>query len=91
MPFSEYSEKLLKKWTRKALIYKGFPEARVEMKVAPFRALTQFLSFPLHTSYFRRNEGRPIQGIDTSSSIVNEFTITSVEMKVAPFRALILI
>ena len=74
-----------------SLDLRGFPEARVEMKVAPFRALTQFLSFPLHTSYFRRNEGRPIQGIDTSSSIVNEFTITSVEMKVAPFRALILI
>lgn len=74
-----------------SLDLQGFPEARVEMKVAPFRALTQFLSFPLHTSYFRRNEGRPIQGIDTSSSIINEFTITSVEMKVASFRALILI
>ena len=50
-----------------SLDLQGFPEARVEMKVAPFRALTQFLSFPLHTSYFRRNEGRPFQGIDTSS------------------------
>ena len=49
-----------------SLDLQGFPEARVEMKVAPFRALTQFLSFPLHTSYFRRNEGRLIQGIDTN-------------------------
>lgn len=40
MPFSEYSEKLLKKWTRKALIYKGFQRQG-------------------------RNEGRPIQGIET--------------------------
>ena len=71
-----------------SLDLQGFPEARVEMKVAPFRALTQFLSFPLHTSYFRRNEGRPIQGIDTSFIVALVFDIQPVEMKVAPFRAL---
>ena len=116
MHFSEYSEKLLEKWTRKALIYKGFQRQGVEMKVAPFRALTQLnkinwfhkcrnvemkvapfraltheRAFSLLPMYHGRNEGCPFQGIDTSSSIVNEFTITSVEMKVAPFRALILI
>ena len=71
-----------------SLDLQGFPEARVEMKVAPFRALTQFLSFPLHTSYFRRNEDRPIQGIDTSFIVALVFDIQPVEMKVAPFRAL---
>ena len=71
-----------------SLDLQGFPEARVEMKVAPFRALTQFLSFPLHTSYFRRNEGRPFQGIDTSFIVALVFDIQPVGMKVAPFRAL---
>ena len=44
----------------------GFPEARVEMKVAPFRALTH-TPFPNERHYLieRRNEGRPFQGIDT--------------------------
>ena len=75
-----------------SLDLQGFPEARVEMKVAPFRALTQSQVYRLlHYGTLCRNEGRPIQGIDTSSSIINEFTITSVEMKVASFRALILI
>ena len=49
-----------------SLDLQGFPEARVEMKVAPFRALTHTAVIRrMHTSYFRRNEGRPIQGIDT--------------------------
>ena len=37
----------------------------VEMKVAPFRALTQFSSLICESFVFSRNEGRPIQGIDT--------------------------
>ena len=38
----------------------------VEMKVAPFRALTQLSLRNILLDYFsRRNEGRPIQGIDT--------------------------
>ena len=50
-----------------SLDLQGFPEARVEMKVAPFRALTQSLhlywaSLPVYC----RNEGRPFQGIDTN-------------------------
>ena len=40
MSLSEYSEKLLQKWARKAFIYAGSQSRGVEMKVAPFRALT---------------------------------------------------
>ena len=39
----------------------------VEMKVAPFRALTQCLRFRPYFPFRRRNEGRPIQGIDTEN------------------------
>lgn len=48
-----------------SLDLQGFPEARVEMKVAPFRALTHTLTDPFHFSKTGRNEGRPFQGIDT--------------------------
>ena len=81
--------KILAKTGPQSLYLCGFPEARVEMKVAPFRALTQLIAsreaslvsvemkvapFRALTHYFmhsaipahvRRNEGRPIQGIDT--------------------------
>ena len=81
--------KILAKTGPQSLYLCGFPEASVEMKVAPFRALT-----PLLLSFFRfvlnsRNEGRPFQGIDTTISYY--FLISclfNVEMKVAPFRAL---
>ena len=40
------------------------------MKVAPFRALTQLSLRNILLDYFsRRNEGRPIQGIDTSPKL----------------------
>ena len=98
-----------------SLDLQGFPEARVEMKVAPFRALTHTRFFSntflnnveMKVASFRalthcmnlsskplllcRNEGRPIQGIDTSFIVALVFDIQPVEMKVAPFRALILI
>ena len=48
-----------------SLDLQGFPEARVEMKVAPFRALTQFLTTIDSEGSESRNEGRPFQGIDT--------------------------
>ena len=48
-----------------SLDLQGFPEARVEMKVAPFRALTHLFSCKTRCCVLRRNEGRPIQGIET--------------------------
>ena len=48
-----------------SLDLQGFPEARVEMKVAPFRALTHLFSCKTRCCVLRRNEGRPFQGIDT--------------------------
>ena len=40
MLLSEYSEKISTKMSPQSLYLCGFPEVRVEMKVAPFRALT---------------------------------------------------
>ena len=59
------------------------------MEVAPFRALTHFrtINFRL-TSRFRRNGGRPIQGIDTSNYGSLLQFLFGVEMEVAPFRPL---
>ena len=60
----------------------------VEMKVAPFRALTQHLHNFCPPAKLSGNEGRPFQGIDTSHSFVWLISFISVEMSVAPFRAL---
>ena len=61
----------------------------VEMKVAPFRALTQrHVRRNITTRLSGRNEGRPYQGIDTSLSFNEAWCSFLVEMKVAPFRAL---
>ena len=62
------------------------------MKVAPFRALTQDNRFYVKSTVVcRRNEGRPIQGIDTLTRYQATLSYRStVEMKVAPFRALTL-
>ena len=49
-----------------SLDLQGFPEARVEMKDAPFRALTQFRVKHDLPAASGRNEGRPFQGIDTN-------------------------
>ena len=59
--------KILAKTGPQSLYLCGFPEARVEMKVAPFRALTHVPSgFRLtRIDPSSRNEGRPFQGIDT--------------------------
>ena len=57
--------KILAKTGPQSLYLCGFPEASVEMKVAPFRALThQVLKDKLYLNY-SGNEGRPFQGIDT--------------------------
>ena len=58
------------------------------MKVAPFRALTQFRVKHDLPAALCRNEGRPFQGIDTSLRYFVTKTRVVVEMKVAPFRAL---
>ncbi len=58
------------------------------MKVAPFRALTQFTVMSASFWDKRRNEGRPFQGIDTINFENFRFRNQAVEMKVAPFRAL---
>ena len=65
-PFFRIFWKILAKTGPQTLYLCGFPEASVEMRVAPFRALTHFIgtSVQIHAS-LRRNEGRPIQGIDT--------------------------
>ena len=60
----------------------------VEMKVAPFRALTQEVISFIRLEMVRRNEGRPFQGIDTTKLLRLSFNFLIVEMKVAPFRAL---
>ena len=66
--------KILAKTGPQSLYLCGFPEARVEMKVAPFRALTQLLIRLLVVYvYPGRNEGRPIQGIDTIEYRVDGF------------------
>ena len=71
-----------------SLDLQGFPEARLEMKVAPFRALTQFAILLSNSVLSSRNEGRLFQGIDTIVAGLISFIQRSVEMKVAPFRAL---
>ena len=57
--------KILAKTGPQSLYLCGFPEASVEMKVAPFRALTQPTLFEFKAWKRSRNEGRPFQGIDT--------------------------
>ena len=59
--------KILAKTGPQTLYLCGFPEASVEMKVAPFRALTLFLGHLFFMVIIRGNEGRPFQGIDTES------------------------
>lgn len=63
--------KILAKTGPQSLYLCGFPEASVEMKVAPFRALTHFIDgFPGIVSQNGRNEGRPFQGIDTKIVLI---------------------
>ena len=57
--------KILAKTGPQSLYLCGFPEASVEMKVAPFRALTQTVSLHDSVQINCGNEGRPFQGIDT--------------------------
>ena len=80
--------KILAKTGPQSLYLCGFPEARVEMEVAPFRALTLYINDHLIFSHnFCRNGGRPFQGIDTVFPLVFLSFLALVEMKVAPFRA----
>ena len=58
------------------------------MRVAPFRALTLYFVYSLSRVFFRRNEGCPFQGIDTTYASSSIFVSSTVEMRVAPFRAL---
>ena len=64
-PFFRIFWKILAKTGPQTLYLCGFPEASVEMRVAPFRALTHIILNVVLTLIPRRNEGRPIQGIDT--------------------------
>ena len=58
--------KILAKTGSQSLYLCGFPEASVEMEVAPFRALTHIIAYiKSHINGCGRNGGRPIQGIDT--------------------------
>ena len=57
--------KILAKTGPQSLYLCGFPEASVEMEVAPFRALTHFAGTDITVFNPCGNEGRPFQGIDT--------------------------
>ena len=57
--------KILAKTGSQTLYLCGFPEASVEMSVAPFRALTQITEISGLRKRRSRNECRPFQGIDT--------------------------
>ena len=61
--------KILAKTGPQTLYSYGFPEASVEMKVAPFRALTHPHDWIGYLGTLGGNEGRPIQGIDTYSGV----------------------
>ena len=57
---------MLAKTGPQSLYLCGFPEASVEMEVAPFRALTLFVFIFIPVDILSgRNEGCPFQGIDT--------------------------
>ena len=58
--------KILAKTGPQSLYLCGFPEASVEMEVAPFRALTLLHDRVRNFRTLSRNGGRPIQGIDTT-------------------------
>ena len=80
--------KILAKTGPQTLYSCGFPEASVEMKVAPFRALTPFCSYRL---YIRSQDVEmkvaPFRAL-TQTSLILQIVPIGVEMKVAPFRAL---
>ena len=60
--------KILAKTGPQSLYLCGFPEASVEMEVAPFRALTHTPpQYDFTNPSSRRNGGRPFQGIDTET------------------------
>ena len=68
--------KILAKTGPQSLYLCGFPEASVEMEVAPFRALTQpTTNIPKHIQACR-NGGRPFQGIDTRLAAIHPIVIT---------------
>ena len=81
--------KILAKTGPQSLYLCGFPEASVEMEVAPFRALTHNpVRAHIQEQLPCRNGGRPFQGIDTFCvSDISDRRVL-VEMEVAPFRAL---
>ena len=65
-PFFRIFWKILAKTGPQTLYLCGFPEASVEMRVAPFRALTHGAGVTGISGFSGcRNEGRPFQGIDT--------------------------
>ena len=81
--------KILAKTGPQSLYLCGFPEASVEMEVAPFRALTHICGCAEVCFWFAgRNGGRPFQGIDTKKRNYISVLFVIVEMEVAPFRPL---
>ncbi len=79
--------KILAKTGPQSLYLCGFPEARVEMKVAPFRALTLFSGTPVQHLILCRNGGRPFRALTLKSGKIRNLKHLAVEMEVAPFRA----
>ena len=67
----------------------GFPEPRVEMKVAPFRALTRFFNTNgISNSFKVEMKVAPFRALTHNHLLFVAPRKEAVEMKVAPFRAL---
>ena len=81
--------KILAKTGPQSLYLCGFPEASVEMEVAPFRALTHtIIKFNLTVFQDVEMEVAPFRALTPWNDIFHKFLHFSVEMEVAPFRAL---
>ena len=84
--------KILAKTDPQSLYLCGFPEASVEMEVAPFRALTPpRISFALEAMEIVEMEVAPFRALTHCFFLFLRVFFRLVEMEVAPFRALTLI
>ena len=83
--------KILAKTGPQSLYLCGFPEASVEMKVAPFRALTHYSQvIPVPVLFFVEMKVAPFRALTQPWLSCWVLSGVVVEMKVAPFRALTL-
>ena len=81
--------KILAKTGPQSLYLCGFPRGKgVEMKVAPFRALTLFLVHRFSILFYVEMEVAPFRALTLKSGKIRNLKHLAVEMEVAPFRAL---